>query len=139
MAPLISLNEVSIGFRGPPLLDDVTCQIESGQRIGLMGRNGSGKTTLMRMLSGAISPDHVECLVMPGVKVSLLPQEVPQQLDGTINKIVLTGLPPSELDDSHLWQSQQRVDRLLSQMSLDGGLDVSTLSSGMKRRVMLAR
>ena len=128
MPPLISLNQVSIGFRGPPLLDEVTCQIESGQRIGLLGRNGSGKTTLMRMLSGAITPDHGECLAMPGVKVSLLPQEVPQQLHGTISKTVLSGLPPSELDDSHLWQSQQRVDRLLSRMSLDGGIEVSTLS-----------
>ena len=48
-------------------------------------------------------------------------------------------MPPSELDDSHLWQSQQRVDRLLSRMNLDGDLAVSTLSSGMKRRVLLAR
>ena len=64
---------------------------------------------------------------------------MPRDLAGSINDVVLHGLPPSELDESHLWQSQQRVDRLLSQMSLDGNLDVSTLSSGMKRRVLLAR
>ena len=58
---------------------------------------------------------------------------------GSINDVVLHGLPPDELDESHLWQSQQRVDRLLSRMSLDGNLAVSTLSSGMKRRVLLAR
>ena len=49
---LIQLNDVSITFRGPALLDGVTCAIEPGQRIGLLGRNGSGKTTLMRMLVG---------------------------------------------------------------------------------------
>jgi ATP-binding cassette subfamily F protein uup len=76
---------------------------------------------------------------VPGTKVSLLPQEVPQDLEGSINDVVLSGLPPNELDESHLWQSQQRVDRLLSRMSLDGKLPVSTLSSGMKRRVLLAR
>ena len=117
----------------------MTCQIESGQRIGLLGRNGSGKTTLMRILSGVIAPDHGEYVVAPGTKVSLLPQEVPQDLEGSINDVVLHGLPPDELDESHLWQSQQRVDRLLSRMSLDGNLAVSTLSSGMKRRVLLAR
>ena len=104
-----------------------------------MGRNGSGKTTLMRVLSGAVAPDHGQYAVSPGTKISLLPQEVPQDLEGSINDVVLHGLPPNELDESHLWQSQQRVDRLLSRMSLDGNLEVSTLSSGMKRRVLLAR
>ena len=93
MPPLVLLNEVSIGFRGPPLLDEVTCQIESGQRIGLLGLNGSGKTTLMRMLSGAIAPDHGQCTVMPGVRVAQLPQEVPQDLSGSIGDVVLAGLP----------------------------------------------
>jgi ABC-type molybdenum transport system ATPase subunit/photorepair protein PhrA len=54
---LIRFNELSIGFRGPPLLDGVTCQIEPGQRIGLLARNGSGKTTLLRVISGDI-PMH---------------------------------------------------------------------------------
>src|SRR5437016_6894807 len=114
---LIQLNEVSIGFRGPPLLDGVTCQIESEQRIGLLGRNGSGKTTLMRIISGIVAPDHGHRAVSPGLKVSMLPQEVPPNLRGRINDLVLSGLPPSELDESHIWQSQRRVDRLLSQMS----------------------
>jgi ATP-binding cassette subfamily F protein uup len=139
MAPLINLNEVSIGFRGPPLLDEVTCTIETGQRIGLLGRNGSGKTTLMRILSGVAAPDHGQCAASPGIKVSLLPQEVPQDLKGSISDVILSGLLPNELDESHVWQSQQRVERLLSRMSLDGKLEVSTLSSGMKRRVLLAR
>ena len=65
---LIQLNELSIGFRGPPLLDGVTCQIESAQRIGLLGRNGSGKTTLMRILSGGLTPDHGKYVVRPALK-----------------------------------------------------------------------
>lgn len=139
MATIVQLNDVSISFRGPPLLDGVTCQIDAGQRIGLLGRNGSGKTTLMRLLSGEIAPDHGACELSPGTKISLLPQEVPQDLAGSIFDFVLRRLPPSELDESHLWQSQQRVRRLLSQMSLDGDLETSTLSSGMKRRSLLAR
>jgi ATP-binding cassette subfamily F protein uup len=139
MAALIRLNELGIGFSGPLLLDNVTCQIESGQRIGLLGRNGSGKTTLMRILNGEVAPDHGECVVASKTKISLLPQGVPHDLEGCINEVVLHSLPPSERDDSHLWQSQQRVNQLLSRMGLDGNLAVSTLSSGMKRRVLLAR
>jgi ATP-binding cassette subfamily F protein uup len=136
---LIRVHNLSIAFRGPPLLDDVTCQIEPGQRIGLLGRNGSGKTTFLRMLAGKTAPDHGVCELAPGVNVALLPQDVPLVLPGNVNEVVLQGLPPSDLDESHLWQSQQRVDRLLSQMSLDGKLDVNALSAGMKRRVLLAK
>ena len=54
---LITVRELRIGFRGPLLLDGVSCQIEPGQRIGLLGRNGAGKTTLLRILSGQLEPD----------------------------------------------------------------------------------
>ena len=139
MATLIRLAELTIGFRGPPLLDGVTCQIESGQRIGLLGRNGCGKTTFMRVLCGEVAPDHGQCTVASGAKVALLPQEVPQDLGGSIGEVVLNGLPASERDEAHLWKSQQQVERLLSQMKLDGSRAVGPLSSGMKRRVLLAR
>jgi ATP-binding cassette subfamily F protein uup len=93
----------------------------------------------MRILAGEVAAEHGDRLLSPDAKISLLPQEVPHDLAGSIYALVLRGLPPSELDESHLWQSQQRVRRLLSQMSLDGELETSTLSSGMKRRALLAR
>jgi ATP-binding cassette subfamily F protein uup len=139
MPPLVRLNGVTIRYLGPSLLDDVTCQIESSQRIGLLGRNGSGKTTLMRMMAGDVRPDSGECVTMPGVKVAMLQQEVPRGLAGSIHSVVLHGLPESELTESHLWKSEQQVDQLLSRMSLNPKLQVETLSSGMKRRVLLAR
>ena len=46
--PLITVDNVTIRFRGPALLDDVSCVIEPGQKIGLLGRNGAGKTTLLK-------------------------------------------------------------------------------------------
>jgi ABC transport system ATP-binding/permease protein len=136
---LIQLNDLSIGFRGPPLLDGVTAAIEDGQRIGLLGRNGSGKSTLLKIMAGQVEPDHGQCVISPGVKVALLPQEVPRDLHGRIHDVVLHGIAADERDDSHLWQAEQRVERLLSQMNLDGTVEVGTLSSGMKRRVLLAR
>jgi ABC transport system ATP-binding/permease protein len=136
---LVQLNDVSLTFRGPALLDGVTCAIEPGQRIGLLGRNGSGKTTLMRILAGQVQPDHGACVVSAGAKVALLPQEVPHDLEGSVTEVVLRGLPAEDRDDSHLWQAEERVERLLTRMNLAGDIEVRELSSGMKRRVLLAR
>ena len=68
--PLVQLNDVSITFRGPALLDGISANIDAGQRIGLLGRNGAGKTTLMRLLSGELTPDHGTCSLLTGVKVA---------------------------------------------------------------------
>jgi ABC transport system ATP-binding/permease protein len=135
----IQLNNVTVAFRGPPLLDGVSASIEHGQRIGLLGRNGSGKSTLLRLLAGEIEPDHGGCEFAAGTRIALLPQEVPRGLGGTIHDVVLGGIPSDERDESHMWQAEQRVSRLLGQMSLGGGTEVQSLSSGMKRRVLLAR
>jgi ATP-binding cassette subfamily F protein uup len=137
--PLISVKELRIGFRGPPLLDGVSCQIEAGQRIGLLGRNGAGKTTFMRILSGEVQPDGGEVTFAPGSKVSLLPQDVPRDLVGSIAEVVHQGLPPDDGDPEHTWQAEQRVERILAEMSLDGTARFEALSSGMKRRVLLAQ
>lgn len=136
---LIQLSDVSIGFRGPALLDNVSCQIEAGQNIGLLGRNGAGKTTFMRILLGEITPDHGRCELSPGVTVGLLPQEVPQDLPGTVSEVVRHGYEVHEDHHGHDWQFEQRVERLLDEMELDADLAVSSLSAGMKRRVLLAQ
>lgn len=42
---LLTLDELSLAFRGVHVLDSVSRFIESGEKIGLLGRNGTGKTT----------------------------------------------------------------------------------------------
>ncbi len=136
MPPLVTIRDLTIGFRGPSLLDNVSCQIQPGQRIGLLGRNGAGKTTLMRLISGQVEPDAGEIQIAAGVKVAFLQQDVPQNLKGPISDIVATGL---EHADEEEWKTQNRVETIFSRMNLDDTLAIETLSSGMKRRVLLAR
>jgi ATP-binding cassette subfamily F protein uup len=136
---LITVRELRIGFRGPLLLDGVSCQIEPGQRIGLLGRNGAGKTTFLRILSGEVEPDGGEVSSAPGATVSLLPQEVPEHLTGAIQDVVAQGLPLAADDHDTAWKVEQRVKRILTEMQLAAEAPFETLSSGMKRRVLLAR
>jgi ATP-binding cassette subfamily F protein uup len=136
--PLVTIRNLSLRFRGPPLLDDVTCHIEAGQRIGLLGRNGAGKTSLMRLLAGTIQPDAGGVTFAPGATIALLQQEVPQDVAGAVHDIVAAGLPPTSAAD-HAWQREQAVAQVLGRMSLDGAAAFESLSAGMKRRVLLAR
>ncbi len=136
--PLVSIRNLSLRFRGPPLLDNVTCHVEAGQRIGLLGRNGAGKTTLMRLIAGSVQPDSGEITFAPGASVALLRQDVPQDMTGLVRDIVATGLVATDSDEGH-WERDHAVDQILSRMGLDGGIAFESLSSGMKRRVLLAR
>jgi ATP-binding cassette subfamily F protein uup len=88
---LIWINNVTVSFGGPLLLDSVSLQIEEGERIGLLGRNGSGKSTLMKMLKGEIPADHGEIIKNGEVRIAMLPQDVPDDLPGTVYDIVASG------------------------------------------------
>ena len=133
---LVVLQEVSIGYRGPALLDAVDCRIDAGQRIGLLGRNGAGKTTLMRLIVGEETPDAGEILCDPSARIALLPQDVPSDLQGSIRQIIQQGLDGQNLPS---WQVDQQVDQIASRMKLELSSAFESLSSGMKRRVLLAR
>jgi ATP-binding cassette subfamily F protein uup len=134
---ILTLRDLAIRYRGPLLLDHVDCQIEPGQRIGLLGRNGAGKTTLLRILAGEVEPDHGDVLLAPGTRVALLAQEVPRDLHGSVLDVVSRGAEHGPAEDA--WQVHHRAEQTLSRMNLDGQARFEVLSSGMKRRVLLAR
>ncbi|MEM9942879.1 MAG: ATP-binding cassette domain-containing protein [Planctomycetota bacterium] len=137
--PLITLQDVSIGFRGPDLLDHANFQIDEGQKIGLLGRNGAGKSTLLKMIAGEVQPDQGDLIRSPNLRVSTLIQSVPQDLRGTIASVVRSGVAAADYLDDETWKLENDVEKILSKMELDPELSFETLSSGMKRRVLLAK
>jgi ABC transport system ATP-binding/permease protein len=89
---LISLRNVSLAFGGPALFDGISLQLEAGDRLCLMGRNGTGKSTLMKLIHGEILPDGGEISRQQGLKVSLVSQEIPPGLIGTVFDVVAAGM-----------------------------------------------
>lgn len=92
---LLGLQEVSITFGGPLLLDRATLAIERGERVCLIGRNGAGKSTVMKLLDGTLTPDMGEVVRQTGVTVTRLEQEVPSDVDGSTFDVVAAGLGSS--------------------------------------------
>jgi ABC transport system ATP-binding/permease protein len=137
--PQITIQELTIGYRGPSLLSEVSCRIEPGEKIGLLGRNGCGKTTLMRLISGQEQPQSGTIEMSEGTRVAVLPQDVPLDIEGTVEEVIARGLPAEMNDIENHWQRDQFVERVLSQMELDGSVQFQSLSTGMKRRVLLAQ
>ena len=133
---IVTLENVSIGYRGPTLLENANCRIDEHQHIGLLGRNGAGKTTLMRMILGVEEPDQGEVILHPDKQVGWLPQDVPQDMQGTVRKVVTAALEDSSLQQ---WEREHEVEKLASRMQLDLDANCNELSSGWKRRVLLAK
>ena len=57
---------------GSKILDGLTFQVDSGERVGLLGPNGCGKTTLLRLIGGFETPDEGDVLFL-GQKINNVP------------------------------------------------------------------
>ncbi|MBC7877094.1 MAG: ATP-binding cassette domain-containing protein [Anaerolineales bacterium] len=136
---LISLQDVSLGFGGPRLFEEINLQIEQGEWVGLLGRNGMGKSTLLKLVNGDILPQSGAVSRQQNLRVAYLPQEVPADIVGKVFDIITSGLDTPPTHDEHHWQGQLQVEQVISRMQLDADAKFETLSAGMKRRVMLAR
>ena len=166
---LLSFRDVSFGFGSPPLISHVDLQIERSERVGLLGRNGTGKSTLMKLMVGELHPDHGLIEQQAGTRIARLVQDVPVGRSGTIFDEVAAGLgeeglavaaqyqlhhpdaihSASELAELERraeslnhdigWQLEHRIEQMLERMQLNPLTQFDSLSSGMKRRVLLGQ
>ena len=63
MERFLTVDDVSCGYDGRPVLERVTLSLDRGEFIGLLGPNGSGKTTLLRVMDGALPPSRGRVLL----------------------------------------------------------------------------
>ena len=134
--PLLSLDKVSIAYGHLPLLDAASLQIETGERLCVIGRNGAGKSTLLQVLGGDLAPDVGSVWRQPGRRIGRLAQDAALQDTRSVFDVVSEGL--EDLGDDE-WQRESRVEQILSRLSLDRDVSVAILSGGWRRRVLLAR
>jgi ATP-binding cassette subfamily F protein uup len=143
--PILSVQNILLRFGGPPLLDNVSFDIEAGDRICLVGRNGEGKSTLLKVLTGEMEANSGEIVKKTGLKVSRMIQEIPSHLDGTVRDIVMgrvsvvsggSVISKKILDDG---AHNATAEAILGKTGIDADAPYDSLSGGQKRRVLFAR
>jgi ATP-binding cassette subfamily F protein uup len=143
---LLRLDKVSLAFGARPLLDQVSLQLDEGERVGLVGRNGEGKSSLLRLVRRETEPDGGSLWVRPGARVAHLAQDIALATGESVAQIVAGGLAQpgaphaaGAADVSDAWQLQHRVDSVISRLQLDPLARFDALSGGWRRRALLAR
>ena len=109
----ISVSSLVKSFEiGKNILDGLSFSVNSGERVGILGRNGCGKTTLFRILVGEIGYDEGEVMIAPSKRLGLISQIPVYPADWTTEDV---------LRDAHkrLYTLSAKIDALAAQMEHD--------------------
>jgi ATP-binding cassette subfamily F protein uup len=164
---LITLTEGKLAFGHVPLLDRTAFSLESGERIGLIGRNGTGKSSLLKILAGLEKLDDGLLQYQQNLRIAYVAQEPILHTEHTVFEAAAEGLAQvkalreeyealsegewdesnherldqlqSQLDAQGGWNWEQRVSESLDRLHLDANQTIGQLSGGTKKRVALAQ
>ena len=141
--PLIAADGVAAGYGGPPVLRDVTFELEPGERIALLGPNGGGKSTLFRVVLGELRPLAGElevrgsCGFVPQTERSRLDYPVTAldvALMGTLSRTAVVA--PERAAGARAGRSTA-LDRV--GLRAEAKRQFGELSGGQRQRVLVAR
>ena len=123
---------------GTKILDGLTFQVDSGERVGLLGPNGCGKTTLLRILAGEVSCDEGEVVIAPGKRLGLISQIPVYPAGYTVENVLDTAFAPLREMEREMEELAQRMgadsdsallsryDKLSAAFQAGGGYDTDT-------------
>src|SRR6476646_5149907 len=117
---MLTVSQLSKSFAGRALFDDVSLQVNRGDRIGLVGPNGAGKSTLFALLLGDVSPDKGAIAIEKNATIGFLPQETAAAGDETVLELALAVSPElvraqkvikeHEAGDDHEHEHEHKAD-----------------------------
>lgn len=148
-SPIITLNHVTLGYPGHPVLPDVNLEVFRGEALAIFGPNGSGKTAFLKTVAGILSPlvgtvrlgdpSNIE-----PVRVGYVPQRatVSRLLPLTVKEFVEMGTYGTLKPWQRLGKKErEQLNWALEQVGITelGNKSYSDLSGGQQQRVLIAR
>ena len=73
---ILSIENLEKTLKDEPLFENVTLGLESGEKVGIVGKNGCGKSTFLKTISGVITPDEGKISLRSGTNMVMLEQNV---------------------------------------------------------------
>jgi ATP-binding cassette subfamily F protein uup len=155
---LITFLNAQLAFGHVALLDHTDFALETGERVGLIGRNGSGKSSLLKILAGLEKADDGTLQLQQNLRLAYVAQEPVLDQDATVFVAASAGIAgvialidqycgglgdldalQGAIEAQDGWNWEQRVTQTLHRLHLDENALVSTLSGGTKKRIALAQ
>jgi ATP-binding cassette subfamily F protein uup len=155
---LITFLNAQLAFGHVPLLDHTDFALETGERVGLIGRNGAGKSSFLKILGGLEKADDGTLQFQQNLRLAFVAQEPVLDQNATVFVAASAGIArvidlieqyctgvgdldalQSEIEAQDGWNWEQRVTETLHRLHLDPDAIISTLSGGTKKRVALAQ
>lgn len=131
---ILNIEHISKVYGEKVIFDDISCGIQEGEKIGIIGINGTGKSTLLRILAGLEEGDEGQVVMQNGVHLAYLPQNPQFPADSTVLDYVADGRWHKE------WGTESEAGNVLNKLGLtDHQAKISHLSGGQKKRAALAR
>ena len=124
---------------GNKILNGLTFQVDTGERVGLLGPNGCGKTTLLRILTGVMDYDEGDVVLAPGKRLGLISQIPVYPAGYTVEGVLATAFEPLHRMEGEMTQLatemaqgntdpavMSRYDKLTAAFEAAGGYDTQT-------------
>jgi ABC transport system ATP-binding/permease protein len=89
---VISLSNAQLAFGHVALLDHAEFSLESGERVGLIGRNGTGKSSLLKIMAGNARLDDGLLVMQQGIRIAYVDQEPQFDIESSVFDAVAAGL-----------------------------------------------
>ena len=134
----IAVNDLQKEYQvGQPVLTGLTFQVDTGERVGILGKNGAGKTTLFRILTGQEEADGGTVTLAPGKRLGLISQIPVYPAGYTVEDVLRTAFDDlKEMEGQMQALSAQlatgdpdllaRYDRLQAAFEAGGGYEIET-------------
>ena len=150
---MLSLHEVSIGYKDRAVLHNISLSLQPGQLVALLGANGAGKSTLLRVMNRTLKPWSGRVELFGRNLGQLSPTEVARQIalveqatklvwPYTVRQVLKLGrFPHQGWFAPYTGHDLQVVDMLLQQTDLWDlqHRQLNTLSGGERQRTLIAR